>query len=1019
MTLSSLSIKRPVLTIVLSIVIIIFGIIGFTNLGVREFPSVDPPIISVVTNYPGANAAIIETQVTEPLEESLNGISGIRTLSSVSSDGRSTITVEFELGIDLEAAANDVRDRVSRSLGRLPPDIEPPIVYKADADANTIMAITVQSSKRSLLELTDLADDYFKERLQTVKGIANVNIWGSKEYSMRLKLDPDKMAALNITPKDVSNALREQNVELPTGEIQGYRQLLTIRTYGRLETEEEFNNLIISERDGTIIRMKDIGRAELEALNKQTLLRGNGIIPMVGVAIRPQPGANYISIANEIYKRVDQIKEELPGDITVGYAFDDTVAIRGAIEEVAETIFFAFLLVVIVIFLFLRDWRTTLIPVLAIPISLIGVFFILYMMDFSINILTLLGIVLSTGLVVDDAIVMLENIYQKIEEGKDPIKAGKEGASEIFFAIVSTSITLIAVFLPIIFLSGLTGRLFREFGFVVGGAIVISTFVSLTLTPMLASRLLKQRQSHNAFYNRTESFFKSMNENYKKGLRRFLKAKWIAPIIILLSVGLIYLIMVNIPYELAPQEDKSGFSVFTTAPEGTSYEMMDKYMVKILEIIDTIPEKRAYLSVTSPGFGSSTSVNTGFVFVSLVTPDKRGRTQNEIVQSIYPEIRALNFARSFVIQPQTIEVSRSLGGLPIQYVLQAPSLEKLKEVIPTFMQVARESEYFNVVSVDLKFTKPKLVVEVDRNKAAALGLSVRDIAETIQLYFAKQRYGYFIKEGEQYEVIGEAIRSKRDEPHDLKMAYVRSENGTMVKLSEVIHTHEASSPPQLFHYNRYVSATISAGLNEGYTMGMGIEEMNRIADKVLNGSFSTALAGPSKAFKESSGGLIFAFILALVLVFLTLAAQFESFIDPLIIMFTVPLALLGALASLYFLGHTMNIFSQIGIIVLVGIVTKNGILIVEFANQKLETAETKLEAVISASVSRLRPILMTSLATALGILPIALALGSASTSRIPMGVAIIGGLIFSLILTLFVIPAMYLIMSRKSVKKKY
>jgi hydrophobe/amphiphile efflux-1 (HAE1) family protein len=1015
MNLSSLNIERPVLSSVFSIVIVVFGVIGFTYLGVREYPSVDPPIISVVANYPGANADVMESQITEPLEESINGISGIRTISSVSSDGRSTVTVEFELDVDLEAAANDVRDRVSRSIRSLPPDVEPPIVNKADADATTIMALTIQSNNRSLLDLTDMADKLFKERLQTVQGIANIRIWGSKEYSMRLNLDPAKMAALQIAPTDVREALSRENVELPTGKIEGYRQELTIRTFGRLETVEQFNDLIITEREGTIIRLKDIGEARIEALNKRTLLRGKNIIPMVGVAITPQPGANYIEIADDIYERVKRIEKELPEDIQVGYAFDNTEPIRAAIDEVQNTIFIAFGLVVLVIFGFLRDWRTTIIPVIVMPISLVGAFFVLYVMEYSINILTLLGVVLSTGLVVDDAIVMLENIYQKIEDGMAPRQAAHEGAKEIFFAIISTSVTLIAVFMPVIFLSGLTGRLFREFGFVVGGAIVISTFVSLSLTPMLSSRMLKKRDKHHRFYEVTEGFFVGMTNFYRKSLDRFLGVKWISPLIIIAAFTGIYYVGKSIPSELAPMEDKSAFRVFATAPEGTSYELMDEYMLDVLGLLDTLPEREAYISVTSPGFGSSTSVNSGFVSMNLVSPDDRERSQQEIVSSIAPLLREKNFARAFAIQPQTIQVTRSLGGLPVQYVLQAPTLEKLKAVLPDFIARAEDNPAFNVVDLNLKFTKPELTVTIDREKARTMGVSVRDVASTLQLFFAGQRYGYFIRDGKQYEVIGEASRLFRDEPLDLTMSNVRADNGRLVKLSEVVTMKETSSPPQLFRYNRYVSATINAGLNDGYTIGMGIEEMNKIADELLDETFSTSLSGSSKELEESSSGLFFAFGLALLLVFLTLAAQFESYVDPIIIMVTVPLAILGALLCLYFYGHTLNIFSQIGIIVLIGIVTKNGILIVEFANQKMATAATKRAAILEASASRLRPILMTSLATVLGTLPIAMALGSASTSRIPMGVAIIGGLLFSLLLTLYLIPAMYLLISRKKV----
>lgn len=1013
MSLSSISIERPVLTTVMSIVILLFGIIGFTYLGLREYPSVDPPIITVVTNYPGANADVIESQITEPLEENINGIAGIVEMSSVSADGRSTITVEFDLSVDLEAAANDVRDRVSRSLRSLPPDIEPPIVQKADADATTILVLTVQSDRRDLMQLTAFADDILKERLQTIPGISLIRIWGQKRYSMRLNLDPAKMTAHGVSPLDVRNALNRENVELPSGNIEGHRTELTIRTFGRMSTADEFRNLIIREDNGALVRLKDVGDAQIAPQNMRTLLRGNNKIPMVGLAVTPQPGSNHIDIADQFYERVRVIERELPEDIQLGYAIDTTVPIRNAITEVQTTIFMAFILVILVIFFFLRDWRTTLIPVVAMPISLIGAFFVMHVFGFTINVLTLLGVVLATGLVVDDAIVMLENIYQKIEKGLDPIQAGLQGAKEIYFAIIATTVALVAVFMPIIFLEGATGRLFREFGVVLAGAVIISTFVSLSMTPMLASRLLKKRDTQGFLYRVTEPFFKGMINGYRKSLNAFLKVHWVAPIIILVAGAGIYILLETLPSELAPMEDKSRFRVVSQAPEGTSYDLMDEYMLELLQFLDTIPEKTSIISVTSPGFGASTSVNSGFVRVALSDPGERTRSQQEIVRDVFPKLRAHNFARSFAVQDQTIQVGRGLSGLPVQYVIQAPNLERMREVLPEFLARAEQHSAFNVVDVNLKFTKPEITVSIDRIRANALGVSVRDIAETLQLFFAGQRYGFFIMDGKQYEVIGEAIRSSRDAPLDLEQATVRNRAGQLIPLNNLVTLEERSSPPQLYRYNRYVSATVSAGLNDGYSLGQGIGAMDEVADEVLDDSFFTTLTGTSRDFMDSAGGLYFAFILALVLVFLALAAQFESFIDPFVIMFTVPLALIGALICLYVFGHTMNIFSQIGIIVLVGIVTKNGILIVEFANQKLPSSKTIKEAALEAATLRFRPILMTSLATSLATLPIALALGASATSRIPMGIVVVGGLMFSLLLTLYVIPAMYALLSRK------
>lgn len=1014
MSLSSTSIERPVLATVISIVIILFGAIGYTYLGVREYPVVDPPIVSVSTSYVGANAQVIESQITEPLEETVNGIAGIRSLSSISADGRSTITVEFEIGTDLEAAANDVRDKVSQAQRRLPPDADPPTVSKSDANAGTLMALTIQSENRDLLSLTELANNIFKERLQTVAGVSNIRIWGSKEYAMRIEMDPNKLSAYGLTPLDVRTALQQQNLELPTGKIEGNRTELTIRTFGRLTTPEEFSEMVVRERDGVIVQLKDVANVALRPRNLNTSLRGKGIIKMVGCAITPLPGSNLIDIADAVYVRVEQIKKDLPPDIKVGYAFDNTRSVRKAVNEVQDTIMIAFGLVVIVIFLFLRNWRTTLIPVITIPISLIGTFFVMYIFDFSINVLTLLGIVLATGLVVDDAIVMMENIYRRIEQGVEPIKAGFEGAKEIYFAIIATSITLVAVFLPIIFLQGLTGRLFREFGIVVSGAIVISTLVSLTLTPMLSARFLRKSRRQSALFRFTENILEGINHLYNASLKGFLKIRWLAWPLSAACIAAIYYIIQLLPTEIAPLEDKSSFRVFATAPEGTTFEVMDNYMTDLLDILDTIPEARAYISVTSPGFGSSTAANSGFVFFTMVEPDERERSQSEIVQSLYPKVRGLNYARAIITQRQTIEVGRRFRGLPVQYVIQAPDFDRLKEALPRFVEEAEKNPAFSVVDLDLKFNKPELHIEIDRERARSLGVTVRDIAETLQLFYSGQRFGYFIKNGKQYEVVGEASRQYRNDPGDLAGIYVRNRDGELIQLSNLVYFSEESNPPTLYRYNRYISATVSAGLADGYTIGDGIEAMDQVKREVLDESFSSALSGASKDFVESSGGLYFAFFLALILIYLALSAQFESFLDPLVIMFTVPLAITGALLALWMGGHTINIFSQIGVIVLIGIVTKNGILIVEFANQKMEAGLTARAAVLEAATLRLRPILMTSMATILGVLPIAMAFGSASTSRIPMGVAIIGGLIFSLFLTLYVIPSIYTYFKRKS-----
>jgi len=1005
MSLSSLSIRRPVLASVMSIVIVLFGIISFNSLGVREYPSVDPPVITVSTPYIGANAEVIESQITEPLEESINGIAGIRTLSSTSREGRSTITVEFDIDVDLEAAANDVRDRVSRAVSELPADAETPEVSKADADAFPIVFLNVNSERRNLLDLTDIADKMFKERLQTVPGVSSVQIWGSKEYAMRLWMDPLKLAAYDLTPLDVQTALNQENIELPSGRIEGTNTELSVRTMGRLQTVEEFNNLIVKETDGRTIRFSDIGRAELGAQNERTILKRDGI-PMVGVVTVPQPGANQLEISQEVFKRVENIKKDLPPDIEVATGFDSTEYIEDSILEVQQTIFVAFFLVIIIIFLFLRDWRTTFIPIIVIPIALIGSFFIMFLAGFSINVLTLLAIVLAIGLVVDDAIVVLENIYAKIEQGHNPVEAGILGSKEIFFAVVATSLALVSVFMPILFIGGVTGRLFREFGVVIAGAVIISTFVALTLTPMLSSKFLKKGQGHSWFYYKTEPFFRRLNKAYRESLDSFMKYRWMAFVIIFITGVFIYGLGTYLPEEVAPLEDRSSVRLFAQGPEGASFEYMDHYMDKLVaRMQDNVPEADAVISVTSPGFGAASSVNSGFAFTILKDHEDRESSQQEIADRLTGLVNNLPGAQTFVSQPQSIG-TRSLG-LPVQYVLQATNIDQLKEIIPKFLEEANKEPIFTYADVNLKFNRPELRVQIDRNRARSLGVSAADIARILQLSLSTQRFGFFIRDGKQYWVIGQVAREDRNEPVDIKSLFVRNNRGELIQLDNVVNVSEESSPPQLFRFNRFASATVSAGLEQGRTIGEGIDAMDRIADQVLAESVSTSLSGPSRDFVESATSLNFTLILALVLIYLVLAAQFESFRDPFIILFTVPLALSGALISLWYFDLTLNIFSKIGIIMLIGLVTKNGILIVEFANQRQRAGLNILEAIKDASAVRFRPIIMTTLSTVLGILPIALALGAGAESRTSMGVAVIGGLMIGTVFTLYVIPAVY------------
>ena len=1011
-SLSSISIKRPVLAIVMSLVILLFGGIGISLLGVREYPSVDPPVINVSTSYVGANSDVILAQITEPLEEQINGIQGIKSLTSTSADGRSNITVEFEVGADLEAAANDVRDKVSGAQRSLPPDADPPVVSKADADSQPIVGVNVKSDSRSLLELTEIADNVFKERLQTIPGVSRVQIWGEKEYAIRLRMDPLKMASYGITPMDVLNKIQTENVELPSGRIEGQSIELSVRTKSRLSSPKEFNELIIKESETNLVRFQDIGMAELSALNEKTLLRRNGI-PMVAVVLVPLPGSNNIEIADEFYKRLEFIKKDLPADIGVEVGFDGTSYIRQSISEVEETIITAFILVVAIIFLFLRDWRTTFIPVVTIPISLIGVFFIMYLMDFSINVLTLLGIVLSIGLVVDDAIVVLENIYARIEKGEKPMEAAAKGSEEIFFAVIATTVALAAVFLPVIFLTGTTGRLFREFGIVVAGSVIISAFVALTMTPMLSARMLKLRSKQNAFYRFTEPFFVWLNESYEAALTKFMKIKWVSfPIILVMGLG-IYWLFNRLQTELVPIEDRSELRINMTGPEGATFSFMDQVINDLnSQLKKELPQSElaSITSMTSPGWGTA-NTNSGFVRLFLTDAAQRTRTQQEIFTQVNASLKGVTAVRAFAQQPASIGDRR--GGLPVQYVIQAPTLEKLKAVIPKFMDKAAQNPAFIFTDINLKFTKPELEIEIDRERARNMGVSVQEIARTLQLSYSGQRFAYFIKGGKQYQVVGEMRLQDRNEPVNLRMLYVRGDNGELIQLDNLVRVVEKSTPPQLYRFNRFVSATVSANLADGVTIGAGLDEMDKIAAEVLDDTYATDVTGPSKEFRESSNSLLFAFIFALVLIYLVLAAQFESFADPLTIMFTVPLAIFGALATLWMFDFTLNIFSQIGIIMLIGLVTKNGILIVEFANQRKEEGMDVQEAIYGAAVSRLRPILMTSMSTILGILPIALALGAGAESRVPMGAAVIGGLAFSTVLTLFIIPGVYTYLTSK------
>ena len=1016
MNISELSLKRPVLATVMNLMIILFGVVGYTFLAVRDYPAIDPPVISVSTSYTGANADIIESQITEPLEKQVNGIPGIRSITSSSSLGSSQITVEFNLGVDLEAAASDVRDKVGQAQRSLPQDIDaPPVVSKSDANSDFILILAVQSHTKSLMELSDYAETVLQQQLQTINNVSSVNLFGAKRYAMRIWMQPDKMNAHGIAFTDIRTALNSENVELPPGKIYGNKTEMIIRALGRLTTEQQFRDLVIREDSAGLVRLSDVANIELSPEQLEQSWKYNGL-NSVGLAIIPQPGANNIQIADEFNKRLEIIKKANKSDIEFNVLIDNTVNIRKSLAEVKETLLISFSLVVLVIFFFFRNWLIALRPLIDIPISLVATFFIMYISGFSINILTLLGIVLATGLVVDDGIVVTENIFRKVEEGLPIRKAALEGSKEIFFAVISTSITLAVVFLPVIFLEGFVGRLFREFGVTLAAAVLISAFVSLTITPVLNVYLNTKNAHEGWFYKKTEPFFVGMETGYKNLLSGFMKIRWAAWIIVLICGVIIWWIIGGLQSEIAPLEDKSSIRFGVTAAEGTSYAAMQKLTDDVSDyLLDSVPERDFTIARTAAGpGGTGGSVNSSQPRVSLIDPALRKRSQTEIANDLQKKMARFNDARIFAIQEQTISVGLgSRGSLPIQFILQNQDISKLKQIIPKFLDEVRKDKTFANSDVSLKFNKPEIQLTVDRMKIKDLGLSTTDVIAAIQAAFSGGRLAYFIMKGYQYQVIAQVERDKRNNTNDIKNLYVRNSKGQSIPLDAVIHLEESSNPSTLYHFNRYKAATISASLSEGKTIGDGINAMQKIANKLLDESYQTSLSGPSRDYSESSSNIVFAFGLALILIYLVLAAQFESFTDPFTIMITVPLALAGALLSLYLFKQTLNIFSEIGMIMLIGLVTKNGILIVEFANQKRENGLAKMPAVIEAATQRLRPILMTSLATSLGALPIALSLGAASTSRIPLGIVVVGGILFSLILTLFVIPAVYTFISGK------
>lgn len=1010
MSLSETSIRRPVLATVMAIVPVVFGLVGIFALGVREYPAVDPPIVTVTTSYAGASPEVIDSVITEPLERAINSVAGIRVLTSTSRTGSSQIRVEFNLGEDISEAANDVRDKVAGALRQLPADADPPVVEKADADSSPIIFLTLASEEVDTLELTRIADTLVRDRVQTIPGVASVRIFGERRYAMRLLLDPDRMTQHGVTAADVQAALAEDNVELPAGSAEGVQTEIGLRADASMSSPAEFERMVIKTPDGRAVRLEDVGRAVLGPENPKTSLKNLGV-PMVGVAVIPQPNSNAVAIADEFYARLGAIRDAMPASVKVDIGYDFTTFVRKSLSEVEETLIIAFCLVAFIIMAFLRDWRATIIPVIAIPVSIVSTFFVMFVFGFSINILTLVGLVLAIGLVCDDAIVVLENVYKKIEEGMSPFKAAIAGTREVYFAVISTTVVLAAVFVPVVFLQGLTGRLFREFGVVVAGSVLISAFVALTLTPMMCRQLLKRRDRPNWLYRATEPFFEGLNELYARSLAAFLKVRWLAPP---LTVGLGALTVVlfgGLKQELAPLEDRSNIRISILAPEGATAEYTSAALDRFATTVqDAAPELARTFSIVGGG-GGNTAANAGVQNVYLKEPEERARTQQQIYESLSKVALQFDELRAVPSQPPTIGQRQS--GPPVQFVIQAPTLDKLLEVIPPFLEKASQRKELRFVDADVRVTRPEGTIIIDRQKAADLGVPIRDVARAIQLSFGDTRLGYFRMEGRQYQVMGQLERPERTTPADIDRLHVRGRDGVAIPLASLVTVREGVAPSTIPRYDRAVATTISGAPNAGYTLGDGIQALREVAAEVLPDGFRSALAGEARDFEESGSSLLFAFGLAILLAYLVLAAQFESFLDPFVVLVSVPTALAGGLGALALTGATLNVFSQIGLIMLIGLITKNGILIVEFANQRKEHGVTVREAAFDAARSRFRPVLMTSLATILGVLPIALSLGAAGGSRQSLGIAVVGGMLTGTFLTLYLVPALYSLVSRR------
>ncbi|EQB64146.1 MAG: Cation/multidrug efflux pump [candidate division Zixibacteria bacterium RBG-1] len=1010
MKISEISIKRPVFASVMGLVIILFGVISFTRLPVREYPDIDPPIVSITTLYRGASPNVVETEITDILEEQLSTLEGVKTITSSSREQGSAITIEFELSRDVDQAANDVRDRVSRIRGQLPSEADDPIIQKVDVNAQPIIWLALYSDRHSNLEVSDFADRFLKEHLQRLQGVGAVFIGGERRYAMRIWLDPQRMTAFGLTTQDVENAIRRENAEIPAGRVEGEGREFSVRTLGNLTTPEQFAGIIIKQTGDQKVRLGDVAEVKLGAENERTVVRYNGN-PTVGLGISKQTKVSTIEVANNVVKALPELSMLLPQGMHLEVAYNSAEHIQESVDEVSKTLIIAMFLVVLVILLFLKSLRATIIPALAIPTSIIGSFAIAYFLGFTLNILTLSALVLAIGLVVDDAIVVLENVYRHMQMGKDKRKAAFDGSKEIGFAVLSITITMVAVFVPLSFLTGNVGRLFREFGISVAAAVLISGFTALTLTPMLCSRMLKPLYGgkRNWASRSFDSFFSKLDQTYSRILQQALSHRWKvvagAAILVILSLTLLKIL----PSELVPVEDRGiGFGV-VIAPEGATLGYTDRYMRQIENILMNLPERQGLFTAVGLGFGGPGRVTNGLLILRLKPRGERDKSQQQIVQELFPRLISIPGVLAFVINPPSL--GGSFTSKPIEYVLKADTYDELQQAVGIMMGKAFQLGYLINLDTDLRLNKPQLDIKIDRERAAGLGVSVTDIGTTLETFLGGRVVTNFKRSAKQYDVITQLKPSERATPQTIEDLYIRG-NGGLVQLANVVQIKETVAPKELNHYNRVRSATITASLTPGVSLGQALNDLDKIVENDLPPGIKRELAGQSREFRESSSAIYFLFLLAVIFIYLVLAAQFESFIHPFTILLSVPLALVGALISLFVFGQSLNIYSQIGLVMLIGLVTKNSILIVEFSNQLRERGTELFEAVMQASRIRLRPILMTSFAIIFGVLPIAIGLGAGGEARRPLGIAVVGGLMFSTFLTLVLVPVVYTLLAK-------